>query len=290
MGIARAPQAARRPVNGARSGGRGFAQWEASMLKIILNGVNGKMGNALRTVIETEPELEIIAGFDTKFGDAPLPFKFYTDPKDCAHGADVLIDFSHFTALPALLEYCLRTRTPAVVATTALGDAERARIESASAQIPVFWSANMSLGVNVVLRAAQLAAPVLESDFNIEIIEKHHNKKADSPSGTALMIAEAINDALAIRKDFVFGRHGKEDACKITELGIHAVRGGALPGEHSVLFLGPDEVIEIKHTVFSRRVFALGAVKAARFLAGKPPGIYGMDDLISAGTQKGRCS
>ena len=253
------------------------------MLNIILNGVNGKMGNALRAVIEAEPDLRILAGFDAKRGDAPLPFDFYTDPKDCAQGADVLIDFSHFTALPALLEYCLRTRTPAVVATTALGEAERARIESASAQIPVFRSANVSLGVNAVLRAARCAAPALEPDFNIEIVEKHHSGKTDSPSGTALMIAEAINDVLAAKKDFVFGRHGKDDACKITEFGIHAVRGGTLPGEHSVLFLGPDEVIEIKHTVFSQKVFALGAVKAARFLAGKPPGLYDMDDLISAG-------
>jgi 4-hydroxy-tetrahydrodipicolinate reductase len=254
------------------------------VLKIIINGVNGKMGSVLRAVIEAETDLQIIAGFDAKFGDAPLPFKFYTNPADCAHGADVLIDFSHFTAVPALLEYCLRTKTPTVVATTALGDLERARIEDASAQIPVFRSANMSLGVNALLHAARRAAPALESDFNIEIIEKHHGKKTDSPSGTALMIAEAINDVLAVRKDFVFGRHGKNDECKITDLGIHAIRGGSLPGEHSVLFLGPDETVEIKHTVFSRKVFALGAVKAARFLAGKPPGLYSMDDLLSAGS------
>jgi 4-hydroxy-tetrahydrodipicolinate reductase len=142
----------------------------------------------------------------------------------------------------------------------------------------------MSLGVNLISHMAKIAAAALESDFNIEIIEKHHNKKLDSPSGTALMIAEEINDALSVKKDFVFGRHGKEDECKITDLGIHAIRGGSVPGEHSVLFLGPDEVIEIKHTVFSRNVFALGAVKAARFLAGKAPGLYGMNDLISAGT------
>ncbi|MDR2771055.1 MAG: 4-hydroxy-tetrahydrodipicolinate reductase [Clostridiales Family XIII bacterium] len=252
------------------------------MLRIILNGVNGRMGSALRTAIEAEADLQIIAGFDKKFGGEPLPFKFYTNPEDCAHGADVVIDFSHFTAIPALLEYCLRTKTPVVVATTALGEAERALVEDAAARIPVFHSANMSLGVNVLLHAARLAAPALESDFNIEIVEKHHKEKTDSPSGTALLIAEAINDALAVKKDFVFGRHGKDDDCKITELGIHAVRGGALPGEHSILFLGPDEVIEFKHTIFSRNVFALGAVNAARFLAGKPPGLYSMDDLLSA--------
>jgi 4-hydroxy-tetrahydrodipicolinate reductase len=252
------------------------------VLKIIINGVSGRMGIALRAAIEAEEDMQIIAGFDKRFGDAPLPFKFYTDPADCEHGADVLIDFSHFTAIPALLEYCLRTKTPAVIATTALGEAESAFALDASARIPVFRSANMSLGVNVILHAARLAAPALEADFNIEIIEKHHNKKKDSPSGTALMLAEAINGVLAVKKDFVFGRHGADDECRLTDLGIHAVRGGALPGEHSILFLGPDEVIEIKHTAFSRNVFALGAVKAARFLAGKAPGLYSMDDLIAA--------
>jgi 4-hydroxy-tetrahydrodipicolinate reductase len=244
------------------------------------------MGAALRAAIEAEQDMQIIAGFDKRFGDAPLPFKLYTNPEDCAHGADVVVDFSHFSAVPALLAYCLRTETPAVIATTALGDAERALLESAAARIPVFHSANMSLGVNVVLHASKLAASALESDFNIEIVEKHHKEKEDAPSGTALMIAEAINGALAVKKDFVFGRHGTNDVCKMTDLGIHAVRGGAVPGEHSVLFLGPDEVIEIKHTVFSRNVFALGAVKAARFVAGKAPGLYSMDDLIAAGADR----
>jgi 4-hydroxy-tetrahydrodipicolinate reductase len=252
------------------------------MIRAIINGVNGKMGIALRAAIEAESDMQVIAGFDKIFGDAPLPFKFYTSPADCAYGADVVIDFSHYTAVPDLLAYCLRTNTPAVVATTALGDEEEKLVREASARIPVFRTANMSLGVNVVSHMARLAAPALESDFNIEIIEKHHNKKTDAPSGTALMLANAINDALAEKKDFLFGRHGKNDVCKITDLGIHAIRGGSVPGEHIVLFLGPDEAIEIKHTVFSRNIFALGAVKAARFVAGKAPGLYSMDDLIAA--------
>jgi 4-hydroxy-tetrahydrodipicolinate reductase len=252
------------------------------MIRIIVNGVNGKMGIALRAAIEAAPDMQVIAGFDKNFGDAPLPFKLYTDPADCTHGADVVIDFSHYTAIPALLEYCLRTDTPAVIATTALGDAEDALVREASARIPVFRTANMSLGVNVVSHMAKLAAPALESNFGIEIVEKHHSKKTDAPSGTALMLAKAINGALATPKDLVFGRHGKNDAYKITDLGIHAIRGGGVPGEHTVLFLGPDEVIEIKHTVFSRNIFALGAIKAARFTAEKAPGLYNMDDLISA--------
>jgi 4-hydroxy-tetrahydrodipicolinate reductase len=253
------------------------------MLKVIINGVNGKMGSVLRAAIEATQDMQIIAGFDKAFGDSPLPFKFYTNPQDCGHGADVVIDFSHFTAVPALMEYCLRAKVPAVVATTALGDAERALLKEASARIPVFHTANMSLGVNVLSHMARLAAPALEPDFNIEIIEKHHSRKVDSPSGTALMIADAINASLAAKKDFVFGRHSKNDECRISDLGIHAVRGGTVPGEHTVLFLGPDEAIEIRHTVFSRNIFALGAIKAARFLAKKPPGLYNMDDLIAAG-------
>jgi 4-hydroxy-tetrahydrodipicolinate reductase len=239
------------------------------------------MGTALRALIAAEPDMRVVAGFDRNIGAEPPPFDFYANPADCAHGADAVIDFSHFTAVPALLEYCVRTATPVVLATTALGAEELALAREAAARVPVFRSANMSLGVNLVSRMARLAAPALERDFNVEIIEKHHNKKADSPSGTALMIAEAINDSLSVKKDFVFGRHGKEDERAVTELGIHAVRGGGVPGEHSVLFMGPDEVVEIKHTVFSRNVFALGAVKAARFVAGRAPGLYGMDDLIS---------
>ncbi|MDR1573254.1 MAG: 4-hydroxy-tetrahydrodipicolinate reductase [Clostridiales Family XIII bacterium] len=259
---------------------------EKTMIKVIINGAGGKMGTALRAAIEAEPDMQVIAGFDKDPDTAPPPFAFYASPADCAHGADVVIDFSHYSAVPDLLAYCLRTNTPAVIATTALGDAEDALVRAASARIPVFRTANMSLGVNVVSHMAQLAAPALESDFNIEIVEAHHNKKTDAPSGTALLLADAINGALATKKDLVFGRHGKNEACRITDLGIHAIRGGSVPGEHTVLFLGPDEVIEIKHTVFSRNVFALGAVKAARFLTGKAPGLYSMDDLIAAGAPR----
>jgi 4-hydroxy-tetrahydrodipicolinate reductase len=252
------------------------------MLRLIISGVNGKMGKVLRTALQSEPDIQILAGFDKEIGSDPLPFKLYTNPEDCMQDVDVVIDFSHFSAIPSLLEYCVRTKTAVVIATTALGEAETAQVRDASERVAIFHSANMSLGINLVSRMAKLAMPSLESDFNVEIIEKHHNKKVDSPSGTALLLAEAVNDACAVKKDFVFGRHGKDDQCRITDLGIHAVRGGSLPGQHTVLFCGPDEVIEVTHTVYAKNVFAQGAIKAARFLAGKPPGVYSMEDLIGA--------
>jgi 4-hydroxy-tetrahydrodipicolinate reductase len=251
------------------------------MLDVIISGVNGGMGKALRAALEQESDMRILAGFDKKPGDAPPPFKFYTDPKDCEHGAGAVIDFSHFSATPALMEYCVRTKSPAVVATTALGHSELALLREASRAIPVFRSANMSLGINVLTRMARMAASALQDDFDVEIIEKHHNRKLDSPSGTALMLAEAINDACREKKRFSYGRHGKNDARAITEMGIHAIRGGTLPGEHTVFFLGPDESLEIKHTVFSKNIFALGAIKAARFISDKPPGFYTMEDLLA---------
>jgi 4-hydroxy-tetrahydrodipicolinate reductase len=255
------------------------------VLNIIISGVNGAMGKALRAAIENEKDMWILAGFDREPGDAPLPFKLYHSPEDCGHGADAVIDFSHFSATPDLMAYCVRTKSPAVVATTALGDAELALLREAAETIPVFRSANMSLGINLLSRMARMAMPALEADFNVEITEKHHNKKKDSPSGTALLLAEAVNGSCRVKKDLLYGRRGKSDECKITDLGIHAIRGGSVPGEHTLLFLGPDEVIEIKHTVFTRNVFALGAIRAARFISGKAPGLYDMDDLINAAAE-----
>jgi 4-hydroxy-tetrahydrodipicolinate reductase len=140
----------------------------------------------------------------------------------------------------------------------------------------------MSLGVNVISQMARMAVPALEDDFDVEIIEKHHGKKSDAPSGTALLLAEAIREACREEKNFLYGRHGKDGAREPADIGIHAIRGGTHPGEHMVLFMGPDEIIEIKHTVFSKNVFALGAIKAARFICDKPPGLYDMRDLLAA--------
>lgn len=249
------------------------------MIKIILHGCNGKMGKILQRLIDEDVDLEVIAGIDSN-SDGSNPIALYRTPKDCGHKADVLIDFSHHSAIAELLEYCVKSKTPVIIATTGLIEQERALISAASTQIPVFHSANMSLGINLIAKALKELVPSLETDFNIEIIEKHHNKKTDSPSGTALLLAETINEACKVKKEFIYGRHSNSDDCKITDLGIHAVRGGSIPGEHTILFAGPDELIEITHTALSKEIFARGAIEAAKFLVSKGKGLYSMKDLI----------
>lgn len=250
-------------------------------MKVIISGSSGKMGMVLKEELEKEGDIQIMAGFDSKIGENPLPFKQYMDLSDAPGGADVVIDFSHFSAVPSLIDYCVRTKTPVVVATTALEKKERDLLVDASKTIPLFRSANMSLGINIIKKMAQNAMPSVESDFNVEIIEKHHCQKVDSPSGTAILLADAINDACKTKKEYVYGRHGKADECRITDLGIHAVRGGTLPGQHTIMFAGPDEVIEVTHTAYSKKVFAQGAIKAARFLSTQEPGYYSMEDLLA---------
>ncbi len=249
------------------------------MLNIILNGCNGKMGKTLQKIISQDSELSIIAGIDLNMSSEPVPFKLYMSPLDCETKADVVIDFSRHDAIEDLLAYCVKTKVPVVIATTGLGDTELELIWKASEEIPVFHSANMSLGINVLSKMLKAAVAILEEDFNIEIIEKHHNKKIDSPSGTALLLANAVNEAVTNKKEFIFGRHSKNDQCSIGEMGIHAVRGGSIPGEHTVIFAGPDEVIELTHTAYSKEVFAHGALKAAKFIYAKSSGLYSMDDM-----------
>lgn len=249
------------------------------MIKIILHGYNGKMGRVLNELIDQDSEAKVIAGIDSNIGE-PSPCPVFASPSECTEKADVIIDFSHHSAVPALLENCVQTQTPVVVCTTGLSDEDIALIQKASESIPVFRSANMSLGINVLSEVLKTVVPPLEENYNIEIIEKHHNKKVDSPSGTAFLLADAINDACQTKKDYVYGRHGKSDECKITDLGIHAIRGGTIPGEHTVIFAGPDEIIEIKHTALSKRIFASGAIKAAKFIAQSEKGLYNMSDLF----------
>jgi len=255
------------------------------MPKVIISGFSGRMGNVLQTVIKENPgfaDFEVVAGFD-QWDDVIDGVPVFSVPESAADTmprADVLIDFSNHAFVGRVLEYCGKTKTPAVIATTALGEQEKEIMAEAAKQTAVFHSANMSLGVNLVAKMAQLAAPAIEDSFNIEIVEAHHNKKVDAPSGTAILLADAINSALNERKEYIFGRHGREAAPSYSEIGIHAVRGGTIPGQHTLIFAGPDEVIEITHTVYSRMVFAIGALKAAAFVIGKEPGLYDMNSLL----------
>ncbi|MDR1028935.1 MAG: 4-hydroxy-tetrahydrodipicolinate reductase [Clostridiales Family XIII bacterium] len=255
-------------------------------MDIIINGINGRMGRIVLDTLAQENDVAVVAGFDRiaasddgpTYRGARVPV--YAEPAAYAGPADAIIDFSHYSAIPELMRCAKTTGVPVVVATTALGEDEWAAMRDAARKIPVFHAANMSLGVNIMAKMSRGAIPAIEDNFNVEIIEKHHTGKADSPSGTALLLADAINDACAARKDYLYGRHGKSDECRMTDIGIHAVRGGNLPGQHTVLFAGPDETIEITHTVYSRKVFALGALKAARFIEGREAGMYSMDDIV----------
>lgn len=255
------------------------------MTRVIISGISGRLGTILNSVIKEDPafnNFEVVAGFDQADGNVEgIPvFSLPESPEREIPAADVVIDFSNYAFVPDVLQYCVKAEIPAVIATTALGEPEIQAVHDAAKLIPVFHSSNMSLGINLIAKMSQLAAPVIEDGFNIEIVETHHNKKKDAPSGTAIMIADAINEVLEKQKDYVFGRYGRDEAPSISELGIHAVRGGSVPGRHTVMFAGPDEVIEITHNVYSPKVFAIGALKAADFVIGKPPGLYDMNFLI----------
>jgi 4-hydroxy-tetrahydrodipicolinate reductase len=261
------------------------------MMRMLVHGILGRMGRAVCEAAETDLEATVVSGVDAmaaSFGtdDAAVVFRgagipVFANFGDIETESDVVVDFSHYTAVPALLDYAVSNALPVVVCTTGLGEAERDKMREAAQSVAVFNSPNMSLGIGVVKKMAQLAVPALERDFNVEIVEAHHKMKKDSPSGTALALADAINEVCEVKKDYIYGRHGTSDEVKLTDIGIHAVRGGTLPGKHTVLFAGPDETIEITHTAYSRSIFALGAVKAARYITGRPPGFYTMDDLIT---------
>ncbi|KNF10021.1 4-hydroxy-tetrahydrodipicolinate reductase DapB [Gottschalkia purinilytica] len=249
------------------------------MLKLILCGCNGKMGQVITQVVDENNNFEIVAGIDTWLGiDNKYPV--YEDINKFSGEADAIIDFSNPASLPSLLKYSTEKKVPLVIASTGYSNEEIESIKEASKNVPILYSGNMSLGINILINLVKKAASALEG-FDIEIIEKHHNKKIDAPSGTAYMIANAINEELNNSKNFTFGREGNDSKRQPDEIGIHAVRGGTIVGEHSVIFAGLDEIVEIKHTAMSKRIFAVGSVNAAKFIADKSPGLYSMDDLFN---------
>lgn len=227
------------------------------------------------------PDITVVAGFDQnpeKKNDYPV----YADPMEFPGTADCVIDFSHPSALDGLLSFCEKKNCGIVLATTGYSDDQLKKIEQAAKTVRIFKSANMSLGINVLLALVRQATKVLGTTCDIEIVEKHHNRKLDAPSGTALMIADAAAEVLEDAPEYVYERHSQRKPRSKNEIGISAVRGGTIVGEHEVIFAGTDEVLEIKHTAYSREIFATGAVKAAAFLAQKTvPGLYNMEDLVS---------
>lgn len=249
------------------------------MLNIMLCGCGGRMGAAVIAAAKESGD-RIVAGVDINPA-ADSPFPIFATPDEFAGKADVIVDFSHHSALPGLLAYAVRTGTPLVVSTTGHTEEELAEMKAASEKVAVFFSRNMSLGINLLISLCRRAAATLGADFDIEIIEKHHNKKLDAPSGTALMIADALTEGAADRP-YVYDRHAERRQREKGEIGLHAVRGGTIVGEHEVMFCGKDEIVTLSHSAASREVFATGALRAARFMAGKPAGFYNMDDVVNS--------
>ena len=252
------------------------------MLKIALSGSSGRMGRVITDICAKKENMKIVAGFDSnalKLSDFPV----YADPFEFSGACDVVIDFSNVSSTEQLLSYCLKTRTPVVICTTGHSPEQLAKIGAAATEIPVFRSGNMSIGINLMIDLLRKSASVLGDSYDVEIIEKHHSQKLDAPSGTAIMLADALAGALPYEADYTYDRHERREKRPAHEIGIHAVRGGTIVGEHTVLFAGRDELIEIKHTALSREVFAVGAVDAAAFLAAQTsPGLYDMSQMIAA--------
>ena len=250
------------------------------MVRIIMHGCNGHMGQVISGLAEQDPEVEIVAGIDLA-DNGKCTYPVYTDIDDCETDADAIIDFSNAKAVDRLLEYSIRRQLPAVVCTTGLSEEQLKRVLAASEKVAVLRSANMSLGINTLLKLIQDAAKVLAAaGFDMEIVERHHRLKLDAPSGTAIALADSLNEAMDGAYTYVYDRSQRREMRPDKEIGISAVRGGTIVGEHEVIFAGPDEVIEFKHTAHSKAVFGKGAIEAAKFLAGKPAGMYDMKDVV----------
>lgn len=250
------------------------------MVNVIMHGCNGKMGRVITNLVSQDNDIEIVAGVDAYTGiDNEYPV--FTSIKECTVKADVIIDFAVTSAIDNLLDYSVSTKTPVVICTTGLSAEQLEKVNEASKKVAVLRSANMSLGINTLMKLLKTATEVLANrGFDIEIVEKHHNQKVDAPSGTALALADCMNQVLDNQYDYTYDRSTVRQKRAKNEIGILAVRGGTIVGEHEVIFAGIDEVIEIKHTAYSKAIFAKGAIDAAKFLKGKEAGLYNMADVI----------
>lgn len=250
------------------------------MTRIIMHGCNGAMGQTISRIVREDETAEIVAGIDAR-DTIDNGYPVFQSLSQCDIEADVIIDFSAATAIDSLLDNAIAKQLPIVLCTTGLSEEQLKKVKVSAGMIPILKSANMSLGINMLMKLLQDAVKTLEpAGFDVEIVEKHHNQKMDAPSGTALALADSINEAMDGQYEYVYDRSQVRQKREKKELGISAVRGGTIVGEHEVIFAGTDEVIEFKHTAFSKAVFAKGAVTAAKFLAGRRPGLYDMSDVI----------
>lgn len=247
-------------------------------MKVILCGACGRMGRNVAQLC-SERGVTVTAGVDV--APAPMPFPVYPDFSDIREEADAVIDFSPASSVRERLDFCKARNIGIVIAGTAFSDEDEALIRAAADVIPVFQTGNLSVGVNLLQMLVKKAAEVLGDGFDAEIVERHHNMKKDAPSGTALMLAKSVNEGFGGSKENVYGRHGLVGARKKSEIGIHAVRGGTIVGEHEVMFAGQDEIVTLSHSARSRMVFAEGALRAAEWLTSQPAGKYDMNDLLA---------
>lgn len=250
------------------------------MVKVIMHGCNGKMGQTISGLIAADEEIEIVAGVDAR-DEGKNPYPVFQSIADCTVEADAVIDFSVAAAVDGLLNYCAEKQVPCVLCTTGLSDKQLAKVKDVSQKVAVLKSANMSLGINMLLKLLKEAAEILApAGFDIEIVEKHHNQKVDAPSGTALALADSINEQMDNAYEYVYDRSQIREKRKDKEIGISAVRGGTIVGDHDVIFAGADEVVTFSHRAYSKAVFGKGAIQAAKFLKGRPAGMYDMADVI----------
>lgn len=250
------------------------------MVKIIMHGCNGKMGQVITGIVAADKDAEIVAGIDI-VDNRQNPYPVFTNIDDCNVEADVIIDFASAKAIDKLLDYVETRKIPVVLCTTGLSEEQLARVEEVSKKVAVLKSANMSLGINTLFKVLKSVSPLLaEAGFDIEIVEKHHHFKVDAPSGTALALGDAVNESLPDKYEYKFDRSQDRIPRPKNEIGFSSVRGGTIVGEHDVIFAGEDEVITFSHTAYSKSVFAKGAVEAAKFLKGQPAGHYTMKEVI----------
>lgn len=252
------------------------------MTNVIMHGCNGKMGQTIAGLIQADEQVTLVAGVDA-YDEGKNPFPVFSSIKDCTVEADAIIDFSATAAVDGLLDYCVEKQVPCVLCTTGLSEEQLKKVEEASKKVAILKSANMSLGINMLLKILKEATEILvPAGFDIEIVEKHHNLKVDAPSGTALALGDSINEVLDNEYEYVYDRSERREKRPKKEIGFSAVRGGTIVGDHDVIFAGADEVITFSHTAYSKAVFGKGAVQAAKFLKGKPAGLYNMSDVINA--------
>ncbi|MDE5940221.1 MAG: 4-hydroxy-tetrahydrodipicolinate reductase [Lachnospiraceae bacterium] len=251
------------------------------MVKVIMHGCNGKMGQTISSLIAADEEIEIVAGIDA-VDSGKNDYPVFKNMAECTVEADAVIDFSVAAAVDDLLDYCAEKKLPCVLCTTGLSGAQLEKVKKTAEKTAVLKSANMSLGINMLLKLLKEAAQILSpAGFDIEIVEKHHNQKLDAPSGTALALADSINEEMGDSFEYVYDRSQVRQKRNAKEIGISAVRGGTIVGDHDVIFAGADEVVTFSHRAYSKAVFGKGAIQAAKFLAGKPAGLYDMADVIA---------